>query len=378
MSLKNKKITFALFLSGYCLISTVYGEESKSNEMNFTGSIDTSYNYLQQSNLFTSNVYNRVFDLNQNGVTLQQAAGTASYLPNHGFGMLLNAMIGRDAVGSNAYGMGTWTNTPDFGVDVTQGFLRYSHSSNLYFDAGKFTTINGAETISPTTNTNFSRSILFGYAGPFTTLGLRSTYVMSDKLKFILGMNDGWDTIRDFSRGPTLEFGNTITFNSKFSLASTLYSGNQRLIDKTSVGTESTRTLLDFLGTMNVTDKFTALINYDYAWQNQAVLADGTVGRAIWNGVAGYLNYQWSDAWHTSLRGEVFSDAQGYRTGVEQTWKELTFTLVYIVPKNKNIELRGEVRRDFSNVNSFLSKNSDSSPANYQQSFALEALYKMG
>lgn len=375
MSHKRK---LALFLSTYYMCSMVHAADATSDQLKFSGFIDGSYNYLQQSNLFTSNVYDRVYDLNENGVTLQQLAGTASYLPDNGFGMLLNAMIGRDAIGSNAYGMGTWTRSPDFGVDVTQGYLRYSNSSSFYIDAGKFTTLNGAETIAPTTDTNFSRAILFGYAGPFTALGVRSTYVMNDKVKFNLGLNDGWDTIRDFSRGPTVEFSNTLAFTPQLSLVSTLYCGKQRIVDRTSTGPEGTRTLFDFLGTLNVTEQFAVLLNYDYAWQTQAQLLDASIGRAMWNGLAGYLNYQWTDSWHTSLRGEFFNDPQGFRTGVAQDWKELTLTLIYIVPKNKNIELRGEVRRDFSNVNSFLRKNSDTLATNYQQSFALEALYKMG
>ena len=376
--IKNRKISLALFLSTYYFSSTLCAADAKSDQVNFSALLDTSYNYLQQSNLFTSDVYDRVYDLNENGVTLQQLAGTLSYLPTNGLGILLNAMIGRDAIVTNAYGLGTWTDSPDFGVDVTQGYLRLSQSANFYVDAGKFTTINGAETVAPNTDTNFSRSILFGYAGPFTALGLRSTYIMNDMLKFNLGMNDGWDTIRDFSRGPTLEFSNTITFNPKLSLASTVYSGKQRIVDRTSIGPEGTRTLLDFVGTLNVTDKATVLLNYDYAWQTQSQLLDGSIGRATWNGLAGYFNYQWTDAWHSSLRGEYFSDPQGVRTGVNQDWKEVTLTIIYIVPKNKNIELRGEVRRDFSNLNSFLRKNSDTLATNYQQSFALEALYKMG
>lgn len=369
----------ALLLSTYYLCTMLHAaDDAASDQLKFSAFIDGSYNYLQQSNLFTSNVYDRVYDLNEHGVTLQQLAGTASYLPDSGLGMLLNAMIGRDAIGSNAYGMGTWTRSPDFGVDVTQGYLRYSNSASFYIDVGKFTTLNGAETIAPITDTNFSRAILFGYAGPFTTLGIRSTYVVNDKVKFNLGMNDGWDTIRDFSRGPTLELSNTLALTSQLSLTSTLYCGKQRIVDRTATGPEGTRTLFDFLGTLNVTEQFAVLLNYDYAWQSQAQLLDASIGRAMWNGLAGYLNYQWSDSWHSSVRGEFFNDPQGFRTGVAQDWKELTFTLIYIVPKNKNIELRGEVRRDFSNVNSFLRKNSDTLATNYQQSFALEALYKMG
>jgi hypothetical protein len=76
---------------------------------------------------------------------------------------------------------------------------------------------------------------------------------------------------------------------------------------------------------------------------------------------------KFNNKWRTSLRGEIFSDRNGYRTGVAQTWNELTVTLSYI--PIKNIKFRAETRRDFSNLSSFLHK-SGITTSNKQQSFA--------
>lgn len=364
-----------LLLSHASYAGTLDADKAKP-KINFSGFIDGSYNYLSQSNLFTSGVYDRVYDLQENGFTLQQAAATASYLPEEGIGFLLNGMVGRDSIVSNAYGMGYWTRSPDFGVDVTQAFIQLAHGA-LTFDIGKFTTLNGVETIAPITDTNFSRSILFGYAGPFTATGVRANYQASEKLKLIAGIDDGWDTVTDWTRGKTVELNASYIFNSLFTLALTGYNGQQRVVDRTSYGETGARTLIDVAGTFTLTKKLTAIINYDYAWQNLALLSDGTLGKAKWNGVAGYFNYSWTDSWRTSLRGEYFNDTQGFRTGVAQAWKEVTLTLAYVPACNKNFEIRGEVRRDFSNVDSFLNKNDDGSK-NHQQSFAVEAFYKFG
>lgn len=345
-------------------------------KIDFSGFIDGSYNHLSQSNQFTSGTYDRVYDLQENGFTLQQLAGTASYLPDEGIGFFLNGMVGRDAIVSNAYGMGTWTSSPDFGVDLTQAYLRFARDK-ITIDAGKFVTLNGVETIAPITDTNFSRSIGFGYAGPFTATGARATYQANEKLKLILGLNDGWDTITDWNRGATTELNATYIFNPVFTLALTSYIGRQRVVDRTSIGPTGTRTLIDVVGTVNVTPQLSANINYDYAWQTLAALPDDTLARANWSNIAGYLNYTFNDAWRTSLRGEYFVDQQGYRTGVVQDWKEVTLTLAYVPPRIKNLEIRGEVRRDFSNVASFANKNNDGS-RNVQQSFAVEAFYKFG
>ena len=73
------------------------------------------------------------------------------------------------------------------------------------------------------------------------------------------------------------------------------------------------------------------------------------------------------------MRGEIFSDRNGYRTGVAQTWDELTVTLSYF--PIKNLEFRAETRRDFSNLSSFLNKNGITTSHN-QQSFALEGIFR--
>jgi len=55
-----------------------------------------------------------------------------------------------------------------------------------------------------------------------------------------------------------------------------------------------------------------------------------------------------------------------------QKWKENTLALAYL--PTKNVELRGEIRRDTSNTSAFL--NSDGTSKSSQSSFGLEALYK--
>ena len=92
-----------------------------------------------------------------------------------------------------------------------------------------------------------------------------------------------------------------------------------------------------------------------------------------WNGFAGYANYQFNDQWRLSARAETFNDKQGYRTGVVQKWTEGTLTVAWL--PTKPIELRGEVRRDHSNVASFLDRNGVTGRSN-NSSYGLQFLYK--
>ena len=93
---------------------------------------------------------------------------------------------------------------------------------------------------------------------------------------------------------------------------------------------------------------------------------------ATWKGLAAYLNYAFNEQWKSSVRIEYFDDEQGYRTGVRQTWRELTATIAYLPVKS--IELRGEFRIDGSDAKAFQSASSN--PASDQQSLSLEALFK--
>lgn len=338
------------------------------------GYLDGSYNYLYRSNKFTSGIYDRVYDIDPNGFTLHQASLTLAYQPKEGFGALFNPILGRDAFIWAPYGWNPDTGTQQLAFAFPQAFLQYANKS-FTFIAGLFNTLVGAEYLDPTQDTNFSRSILWGYATPTTHLGVRGTYVPCDQLTLIAGLNNGWDNIRDTGRRKTIELSAVFTPTKIFSLAVTGYSGGQRAADLTSTGPQSIRNLLDIIATINASEKLTLVANYDYGIQPKAALPRGNIAEAVWQGIAGYINYKCNDKWRTSLRGEIFSDRNGYRTGVPQTWKEMTLTLGYT--PLKNLELRAETRRDVSNVASFVKANGKGT-SNNQQSFALEGVYTFG
>ncbi len=367
-------VFFILLAPGLVLAKTkqLTTTETTPSDFKMSGYVDGSYNYLQNNNKFTSGIYNRVFDTNPNGVTLQQAGITMAYQPQQGFGGLITPVEGRDSIIFAPYGWFPNNTSQTFGIAVPQAFLQYAVGS-LTFMGGNFIELAGAENIFSYNDTNFSRSILWGYAEPFTVTGLRASYDPNDKLTLIGGINNGWDSIRDTGRQKTFELGASYKFNSIFSLAAYGYSGQQRIADRTSSGPTGQRTLIDLIATINVTEKLTLVANYDGALQTKAALPSEVVAQAVWQGIAGYINYQFSDKWRTSFRGELFNDRDGYRTGVVQKWDEITLTVGYILLKD--FELRAETRHDFSNVDSFRRANGIGT-SNYQQSYALEGVFK--
>ena len=324
-----------------------------------SGYIDTSYNYLSGSGTFTGGAANRVFDREPNSFNINMIDVTVSSLPTEGFGGLVNLNFGSDANVTAASGT---DNADEF--DIQAAYVHYA-SGPLMVVAGKYVTLSGAEVIKSPANLNYSRSILFGYAIPFTHTGVRATYAVGDKLTLMAGVNNGWDVLKETTSEArkTLELGVSTTPIKPLTLGAFAYVG------KEPGAVTGTRTLFDVVATYNVTDALSFVLNYDYASQEDAV-AVGT--KAEWSGVAGYANFKFSDQWRVALRAETFEDTHGFRTGVTQTWDEATLTLAYM--PSANVELRGEVRADKSDQQSFL--QTDGTSEDSQSSIGLQAIYK--
>ncbi len=351
------------------------GQVMKASGIEISGYIDTSYTYLSGSGSFTSGTANRVFDTERSSLNLHMLDLTLAALPAEGFGGMVNLSGGSDAKVITPAG----TTNDEF--DVTQAYVHYAKGPWMVI-GGKYGTLSGAEVIKSPANTNFSRSILFGYAVPFTHTGLRAYFTLDGnaaspdgKPTFVFGINNGWDVLKESQQaaatdgsladGKTLELGFSMAPSKLVSLAASIYSGDE----SAGAATSDRRDLIDVVATFTVSDAFSFMLNFDTAKQAKALVG----GRdAKWNGLAGYANYTLSDRWRLSVRAEYFDDKDGFRTGVIQKWKEATATLAYM--PSKNVELRGEVRYDKSNVNSF--NMPDGTTKDNQYSIGLEAIYK--
>ena len=338
-----------------------------------TGHFDVGYSRLKGYGKFVSGVNDRVFDFDRNKGSFHALDLQLARTPENGFGAVVDLTIGKDADTIAAYGSIDKNRGPANGVDrrfdVTQAYVHFG-AAPLTIIAGKYVTSAGAEVIKSDSDTNYSRSILFGYAIPFTHTGVRATYKISDELTVLGGINQGWDAVQDTNSDKTLELGGTLTLSKAFSLAGSLYTGKERVTNYPKSDANGTRNLVDLVATFNVNDQLTLIGNYDYGTQ-EGGSASG--GKAKWTGIAAYLNYQFNDQWKMSLRGEYFDDKDGYRTGIAQTWKEATLTFAYL--PTKALEIRAEVRADRSDKQAFL-KSDGFTPTNSERSFGVEVLYK--
>jgi Putative beta-barrel porin-2, OmpL-like. bbp2 len=311
----------------------------------------------------------RGFDQDHDSFQLDEAGLQIGYQPKAGIGGFVDVIAGTDAqiLSLNEGGSGN-------SVDVRQAYLQYA-TGPLTVIAGKYVTMAGAEVINPAQNTNFSRSLLFWELEPLDHTGLRATYAVTDTVSVSVGVNNGWNyTDLSTSGSKTGEFNATWTPNKIFSLALTGYFGKDDVLYD---GQELS--LIDFVGTYNVTSALTVILNADFK-QTSGNGIGGDDDTTHVNGFAAYVNYGISDSMRVSLRGE-YADYVGAGHALEGT---LTFGYTPV----KNFEVRAEFRYDklsagFINalpeaayVRALGTDEEPNTLANNNSEFALQGVYK--
>ncbi len=330
-------------------------------DITLSGFVDTSYTY-SFNHPDSGKTTGRVFDTEANSFNLQAAKIALEKLPasTGGVGFRTDLLIGDDAKVIKPYG---W-NTDDVNLEQAYLDILAPIGKGLDIKAGKFVTLAGAEVIESKDNWNFTRSMLFGYAIPFTHTGLRVSYPVLNTLTAYFGVNNGWDDIKDNNKGKTIE--SALAWSPKdwlsFNLAG--YYGPEEQGNN-----HSNRALVDFVATYKPFEKLTLKLNTDYA-QEQDLVADGK--SATWSGVAGYVRYDFNDKWSLSNRTEFFSDPDGVRltSGTPADYWENTSTLE--LRPYKNLITRLEYRYDMSSQDIYAigSKATD-----HQSTIGVEAIY---
>jgi hypothetical protein len=348
-----------------------------------SGFAATSYNSLFKANSFnfSNGTPSRTFD-NLNRQLMFNALNVQ---------LIKNGLIGGKVeleAGTNANVIASYPWKTD-SFDVEQLYASYN-PGRLSLIVGKFVTLAGAEVIDDPLNTNISRSILFGFAIPFTHTGARLTYSPSSMFSIIGGVNNGWDNLKGNGTGAkTAEYG--VAYNGTvFQVTAQGYSGTERISNLGWTAGDPIgsllghRSVIDVVGTFKATPSLTFVGNFDHGQQTNAPILGGSglpttnllamplFGTDTWTGVAGYGTYQITPRWVASLRGETFIDSGGYKTGFDQHWREATLTLGYA--PSSSLLLRIEGRADVSNQAVWT--NANGTLRNTLQSIAGQAIVK--
>ena len=254
-----------------------------------------------------------------------------------GFGLKLDAGKGArdiksDWNGDGAVNRGDSFETNDF--EVEEAYLTWampddgpSALKGLTFKGGKFVTLLGAEVIEPWLNYNYSRSLLFTLAIPFTNTGALVTYPISDKLSVTGGAVAGWDQVDGNPNHGWSGMGNvTYTVNDMLTLAGNGIWGPQQTNNN-----GNKRGVIDLVATVKPTSALTLLLNYD--WGHEAGAAAGNEA-ALWQGFAAVANYAFTDRASAAVRSEWFEDHGGTRTGIVGSTYEATVTGKYLITQH--------------------------------------------
>jgi hypothetical protein len=236
-------------------------------------------------------------------------------------------------------------NTGD--LDFHQMFLSYVAplGSGLKLDIGKFITSAGYEVIEGYDgyNDNYSRSLLFGYAIPFTHTGVRASYTFSDHASAVLMLVNGWDNSVDSNASKSISAQVSITPARGLALTATCIYGAEKPRNNSDY-----RSLYDFVGTYAVSDFVTLGANGDFGTEQHSAAGNGS---GVWLGLAGYLRFNLQHDFSLCLRAEQFEDKDGIRTMTPQILRDVTVTPEYRL--SKHVVMRADLRCDKSDMNVF-------------------------
>jgi hypothetical protein len=237
----------------------------------------------------------------------------------------------------------------------------------LTVDFGKFASSLGYETNYAKDNFNYSRSYFFNFL-PFYHLGFRAKYSINDQVTVLYHLVNGINQSEDFNGFKSQHLAFIAKPGKRVTAQANYYVGQEQRV-RTSILNPTFPVLptqpglspveihpeargrfhiLDAYATFNVTDKLTFALEGDYVINR--VFRNSPPLRVT--GGAAYARYQFTPHFAMAGRFEYLLDRVGLFSGVAQALKEHTLTAEYKF--GEGFLLRGEYRRDYSNLPFFL------------------------
>ncbi len=337
------KLTLVLMLL-FTSMTVIAQEEEKKEEVkkfSFSGSVDAYY----QTNLSSSDNIGQSFGTafaDQTGFALGMGNLIATY-EGEKVGAVLDLVTGPRGAGA------TFSNDIIDGI-VNQAYVYWNVSESTKLTFGRWNTFLGYEVIAPAANFNYSTSYLFS-SGPFSHMGLKADFALSDDLSLMLAVMNPWDTNNTSTTGE-YSFGAQLGYASQF-LNIYYDSGNNG-----GLGFE-----IDYTGGFDVSDDFYLGINAAYNDNDGA----GFYGAAL------YPQITTSDTFKIGLRGEYFAehgDAGIFADGEDDSVFAVTLTGSYAID---NLIIKPELRLDSNSEEIFVDSNTD--PTKSLAVFTLAAIY---
>jgi len=275
---------------------------------------------------------------------------------------------------------------------IKQAYFTYKFTDKFSMTAGQFGTHIGYEVIDAPINYHYSLSNLFNN-GPFYHVGLKATYAFSGNVTLMAGIVNNWDNLTDTKTQKSLISqlyikpvdGWNIYLNWIGGYSDDTYLSNP--VSSTATGvdpiflTNYSRNLFDLTTGYQITPKFYLGLNAAYGWYKfntkDAAGQDQLKARfektsPAWGGIAGYVNYAFTDMVGLGVRYEHFEDKHAVRY-IGTVNNSLTITAPITLAAGKLI-VKPEFRHDTSTDKYYEDK--DGNGTNSQNTLGVAFIYK--
>lgn len=287
--------------------------------------LDYLYNFNKPSSRTNTGI---PIDTDANNFMLNDAAlFLVRQKEDSAWGFAVNMDFGKTAqtLGSVTY----WSNSspPPGGAESADSFeLREAYltykipvGDGITLKGGKFVTLLGYEVLKTWTNfnPNLTNSMLFGYAIPFTHVGLMASAPVGEYVTVDAALINGWDAPVDNNSGISFMGGlgiNPADFLS-FYFAGTYGPEQASNPPGNAYNAPSSASKLGTVtgvATVKPMEGLTLVIEGDYGSQSR-LLGPNNDDSANWWGFAGYVIWQATERINLAMRSEVFVDSQNTR-----------------------------------------------------------------
>lgn len=310
-----------------------------------TGFVETTYNYnfnRPANGLNGPLGYNTATSYNSqhNNLSLNAAHIALGGDVGGGVTYVIEVDAGQDAVAtrSNYPGpMASLSAGNTYAFDVQEAYGVYKNGK-FSLKAGKFVTYNGIEVIEGPMNPTVSRGYLFGYAEPFTHVGVVGIFQATDTVDVHVGVVNGWDVVADNNRAKTIVAKVGINPSPATAITISGYAGPEEAGDNDHWKTTADVTAMQKIALCDL---------WLQANFGREGLAGGTSAKWFGAGVQPVLHL--SDEFTLGGRLEYFQDTNGFKTGLVTSGTKLNLVNVSVAPGytfSKHFTLRAEVRFD--------------------------------
>ncbi len=332
---------FILALLTLTLTTAVAQEEEEKPKLTIGGSVDAYFRTTTKDGGEATTATFTSF-ANQTGFALGMANLVGTYDMGK-TGVVVDLVFGPR--GTEA----TFNNDVLNGI-INQAYIYWNVTESTTLTMGRFNTFLGYEVIAPQANFNYSVSYLFSN-GPFSHLGVKADFALSDDVSLMLAVMNPWDT-------------NDISETGEYSLGGQLGAYGQFLnlyYDSGKSGGLGFE--IDYTGGFDLSEDFFFGINA--AYNDNSETGTGFYGAAI------YPQWTASESFALGLRGEymTFTDDAS-----DEDSPVLGLTLTGSLKKD-NLIIKPEVRLDTWGNDIEPYNDGDGGFTSNQSSFLIAAIY---